>query len=295
MKFHLFIVFSIFLASLAHADTPFSHYGVIQNVQNYSSNPFWNPNGPYNQRMPTAVYAMGPDIGTDECQDMVSYLVATECAARNKCVSTQLSDIRPSIIMQLSKMPGGNYATSCGGYIDTIYDAYVKQNAIAAPSAGAMFPTATGMGTATTESTFEIKNPLSPKLQQWQMEILDRKQELKDLQSANGVSDPELVRTTDFPTTYADLSFGERMENAKTGYEPYKDSRAFKEIKVESEKDYLRRQQELARMRDELNLNDEEFCKKHPTHTKCKESAATAAQRQKMMTLLANALKEAKK
>jgi hypothetical protein len=247
MKFHLFIVFPIFIASLAHADTPFSKYGMVQNVQNYSSNPFWNPNGPYNQRMPTAVYATGPDVETDECQNIVSYLVSVECATRNKCVSTQLSDVKPSIILQLSQMSGGSYATACGGYIDSAFESYVKQNAIAAPSSGAAFPTTTGMGTKNNDTTFEIKNPFSPKLQEWQKEILDRKQELKDLQAANGVSEPHVVRTNQFPTTYADLSFSERMENAKTGYEPYKDSRAFKEVKVESQEDYLIRQEKIRR------------------------------------------------
>ena len=276
MKFHLFIVFSIFISSLAHADTSFSKYGMVQNVQNYSSNPFWNPNGPYNQRMPTAVYATGPDVETDECQNIVSYLVSVECATRNKCVSTQLSDVKPSIILQLSQMSGGSYATACGGYIDSAFESYVKQNAIAAPSSGAAFPTTTGMPSATTESTFEIKNPFSPKLQEWQEEILDRKQELKDLQAANGVSAPQLVRTTEFPTTYADLSFSERMENAKTGYEPYKDSRAFKEIKVESEKDYLKRQQELARAKDRMNLTMEEFCKKYPADELCKKKDSSS-------------------
>lgn len=257
MKFHLFIVFSMFLATLAHADTPFSHYGVIQNVQNYSSNPFWNPNGPYNQRMPTAVYAMGPDIGTDECQDMVSYLVAAECANRNKCITTQLSDIRPAIILQLSQMPNGNYASSCGGYIDTAFDQYLKTNAIAAPSAGAAFPTTTGMGTTNDGSTFKIQNPLSPKLQEWQMEILDRKQELKDLQAANGVTTPRLVRTTEFPDTYADLSFTERMENAAAGYEPFKDARAYKEIEIESQEDYLIRQEKIKRRQNAYCQQDQ--------------------------------------
>lgn len=271
MKLHLFVVFFVFIASLVHADTPLSKYGMIQNVQNYSSNPFWNPNGPYNQRMPTAVYAMGPDVGTDECQNIVLYLVSAECATRNKCVSTQLSDIKPSIILQLSQMSGGSYATACGGYIDSTFDAYVKQNAIAAPSAGAAFPTTTDMPSATTESTFEIKNPFSLKLQEWQKEILDRKQELKDLQAANGVSEPHVVRTTEFPPIYADLSFSERMENAKTGYEPYKDASAYKEIKVESEENYLKRQQELARAKDRMNLTMEEFCKKYPNEGMCRE------------------------
>ncbi|MBR1953942.1 MAG: hypothetical protein IKA25_02610 [Alphaproteobacteria bacterium] len=234
MKFNLFIIFSALFASFAHANTVMSKYGVIQNVQDYSSNPFWNPNGPYNQRFPTAVYATGPSVETSDCQNVVSYLVAAECANRNKCITTQLSDIRPAIILQLSQMPNGNYASSCGGYIDTAFEQYLKTNAIAAPSAGAAFPTATGMGTMGDGSKFEMQNPLSPKLQEWQMEILDRKQELKDLQAANGVKQPKLVRTTEFPTTYADLSFTERMENAAAGYAPFKDARAYKEIEVEN-------------------------------------------------------------
>ena len=245
MKIHLFIILSVLYAPLSHADTPFSKYGAIQNVQNYSANRFWTPDGPYNQRFPTAVYATGPDVETDDCQNLVSYLVSMECGMRNKCISTQLSDIHPSIMLQLSQIPDGNYASACGGYIDTAFDTYKKQNSIAAPSAGAAFPTATGMGTTNDGSAFKMPNPLSPKLQEWQQGILDRKQELKDLQSANGVSDPHLVRTNQFPTTYTDLSFTERMENATAGYEPYKDARAFKEITVESEKDYLIRREKI--------------------------------------------------
>ena len=269
----LFALYTLFFINCANAQTstPFSKYGVIQNVQDYSSNPFWNPNGPYNQRFPTAVYATGPSVETSDCQNVVSYLVAAECANRNKCVTTQLSDIRPAIILQLSQMPNGNYASSCGGYIDTAFEQYLKTNAIAAPSAGAAFPTATGMGTINDGSKFEMQNPLSPKLQEWQMEILDRKQELKDLQAANGVKQPKLVRTTEFPTTYADLSFTERMENAAAGYEPFKDARAYKEIEVENIEAYLRRQEKLARIRDYNNLSLDEYCKKHPNDELCKK------------------------
>lgn len=233
MYCRLFVVFYAFFVMLAHADTPFSKYGVVQNVQNYSSNPFWSPDAPYNQRMPTAVYAKGPDVETADCQNIVAYLVAVECANRNKCASSRLLDVRPSIVLQLSQMSGGSYVTACAGYIDAAFDQYKKQNAVAAPSAGVAFPTATGMGTRNNDSTFEIKNPFSPKLQEWQMEILGREQELKDLQAANGVKQPQIVPVTEFPTTYADLPFTERMENAKTGYEPYKDKRAYKEIEIE--------------------------------------------------------------
>ena len=173
-------------------------------------------------------------------------------------------------------MSGGSYVTACAGYIDAAFDQYKKQNAVAAPSAGVAFPTATGMGTRNNDSTFEIKNPFSPKLQEWQMEILDRKQELKDLQAANGVSEPHVVRTNQFPTTYADLSFSERMENAKTGYEPYKGASAYKKIKIESEEDYLKRQQELARTKDRMNLTMEEFCKKYPADELCKKQDSSS-------------------
>lgn len=249
MKFNIFAIAFAFFATLAHADTPFSKYGVIQNVQNYSSNPFWNPDGPYNQRMPTAVYATGPDVETSDCQTMVAYLVASECATRNKCISSQLSDIRPAIILQLSRIPNGNYATSCAGYIDTAFDAYVTQNAIAASSANAAFPTASGVAPADTDTPPQIQNPYTPKLQDWQREMLERQQELKDLQAANGVTAPHLVRTTEYPTVYADLSFEQRNENATDGYEPFKDNSAYKPIEIEKMSDYLERQERLARLR----------------------------------------------
>lgn len=217
--------------------------------------------------MPTAVYAKGPDVETADCQNIVAYLVAVECANRNKCASSRLLDVRPSIVLQLSQMSGGSYVTACAGYIDAAFDQYKKQNAVAAPSAGVAFPTATGMGTRNNDSTFEIKNPFSPKLQEWQMEILGREQELKDLQAANGVKQPQIVPVTEFPTTYADLPFSERMENAKAGYEPFKGTSAYKEIKVESEDSYLKRQQE----KDRMNLPMEEFCKKYPNESVCRE------------------------
>lgn len=239
----LFALCSLFFINCATAqsNTPFSKYGVIQNVQNYSSNPFWSPDAPYNQRMPTAVYAKGPDVETADCQNIVAYLVAAECANRNNCASSRLLDVRPSIVLQLSQMSGGSYVTACAGYIDAAFDQYKKQNAVAAPSAGVAFPVTTGTGVVNDGVTIEKQNPFSPKLQEWQMEILGREQELKDLQAANGVKQPQIVPVTEFPTTYADLPFSERMENAKTGYEPFKGTSAYKEIKIESEENYLKR------------------------------------------------------
>ena len=158
----LFALCSLFFINCATAqsNTPFSKYGVIQNVQNYSSNPFWSPDAPYNQRMPTAVYAKGPDVETADCQNIVAYLVAVECANRNNCASSRLLDVRPSIVLQLSQMSGGSYVTACAGYIDAAFDQYKKQNAVAAPSAGVAFPTATRFCLPSWQSFITKASPL---------------------------------------------------------------------------------------------------------------------------------------
>ena len=110
----------------SQSKTPFTQHGLVQNVQNYSSNPFWNPNAPYNQRMPTAVYAQGTDVKTSECQGLATALVEQQCALRDNCSNIQLSDIRPAMIIQMSQLPGGNYSTACAGYLDTAFENYKK-------------------------------------------------------------------------------------------------------------------------------------------------------------------------
>ena len=52
-----------------------------------------------------------------------------------------------------------------------------------------------------------------------------------DLQSQNGTN-VYGITANPFPTTYADLTFSERMENEQQGYEPYKDSVAYHSIKI---------------------------------------------------------------
>lgn len=245
IKFKNFIwIFAGFAAFLtaSHASTPFSKYGVIQNVQNYSTNPFWDPSSPYNNtNMPQPVYATGPDVTTDECQRIVASLVTVQCMAQNNCVDTQLSDIRPAIMLQLSRMTGGNYATACGGYLDGIFNEYVNRYANAAPrGVPTSFPTATVPNPNINGNQIEIKNPLAPQKPDWAIEMQERKQELQDLQSQNGSGSVGLY-SADFPTTYADLSFSERMANAQQGYEPFKDTKAYTELKIESEQEYLTR------------------------------------------------------
>lgn len=238
----LFFAFCAMLTGdFAHAvtSTPFSQYGQIQNVQNYSSNPFWNPSGPYNQRMPQAVYVDGPEINAGDCQRTVSALVANVCATLNNCIGKQLSDVRPTLMLQLSRLPGHNYATSCAGYIDTEFENYIKAYGNAGTSSGTIsFPNATAP--SNTGNSVDIKNPFEKPIPQWQQDVIERTQELENLQAQNG-GNMGHVEKADFPTTFADLSFEERMNIKAKGYEPYKDMKAYHPITLESMETYIDR------------------------------------------------------
>ena len=235
MGIFVFIIFPYQASALMSKD------GVIQNVQTYSSNPFWQMGtNSYNQRMPTAIYATGTAIETSECQSIVATLIATQCAMRNNCISTQLSEIRPTIMLQLSRIPNGNYATACGGYIDTAFDTYIKTRANAAPTTQTTFPTATTPNPTATAPMPALKNPYNPSIPDWQSDIMERKLELQELQSANGAGNTGLERAA-FPTSASDLSYEQRIENAAAGYEPYNNKSAFTQITIaapkETEKD----------------------------------------------------------
>jgi len=143
LKSLFFAVFCGFYAFTATATTSlFSDYGQIQNVQNYSSNPFWSPNSPYNQRMPQPIYVQGPDLNTEDCMQIVQSLVAVQCMVRDNCKDTQLSEIRPAIMVQLSQLPGHNYVSSCSGYLDGAFEKYVEQYGNGVSNRPVDFPTA---------------------------------------------------------------------------------------------------------------------------------------------------------
>lgn len=223
---------------------PISQYGLIQNVQNYSSNPFWNPNGLYNQRMPQAVYVQGADLNTADCQRTVGTLIASYCVENDNCVGMRISDIRPAMMLQLARLPGHNYATSCAGFIDSEFESYVSKYSNAGPSnAYTAFPTGTVTNPTFNETEYQIDNPYIYRTrkwnnQEWEQEKFDRYDELMDLQSQNSANDVMLARA-DFPTTAADLSFTDRMELQSAGYEPFKDSSPYAApLKIEDEQEY---------------------------------------------------------
>lgn len=225
--------------------TPFSQYGQIQNVQNYSSNPFWDPSSPYNQRMPVPVYVTGTDIDTADCTTVVGALVASFCATRNNCVGMDVNDARPTITVQLASLPNHNYVTPCAGYIDSEFDKYVSQNAVAAPTGKTVaFPTATTANPTVNQQNYQFTNPYDPKPADWQIDMMERKNELQNLQSANTAGTSQLARAS-FPTTAADLSFTERIQNDAAGYAPYAGKSAYEPLNIESEEKYLNRMREL--------------------------------------------------
>ncbi|MBN1324740.1 MAG: hypothetical protein JW974_00770 [Alphaproteobacteria bacterium] len=231
---------------------PLSKYGQIQNVQNYSSNPFWGSNSPYNQRMPQAIYAQGAALNAAECQSVVSQLVASVCSGRNNCTGTNLNDVKPTIMVQLSKMPENNYVSACSGFIDSAFSDYVAKYGSAVQ--GTNFPTALNPGNNSNEQNdFKPENPYALKSPQWHGEewfgeIVGRTKELNNLQAQN--AEDTTLTATQMPETIADLSFQERMDNAADGYADWKcDPKtgvncSYKQLNIEKDETYWQREQQ---------------------------------------------------
>ena len=228
LKSLLCAVFCGFYAINATAATSlFSDYGQIQNVQHYSTNPFWTPNSPYNQRMPQPVYVQGADLTAEDCFKVVQSLVSVQCMARDNCKNTTLSDIRPTIMVQLSNLPGNNYVSACSGYIDGVFESYVAQYGNTLPNRAVAFPAGTTLNQNLNDNdVIQIENPYKQVPAKWQMEIKERSDELQQLQKQNGAGSEHLSATA-FPTTFEDLSFSERMAVKAEGYEPYKGASAY--------------------------------------------------------------------
>lgn len=219
-----------------------SQYGQIQNVQNYSSNPFWYPNRSYNQGMPVPVNVTGPDLSTADCITTVSVLISAFCGTNNNCTDMQLVDIRPTIVLQLSRLPGHNYATSCIGYIDSEFDKYKKDTQNTVPNHVVPFPTGlTDINPDIINDNTQIPNTYTPQVPEWKQEMIQRQQQLKQLQSQNGASDNTLAHN-DFPQTYEDLSFSERISNEAQGHEAFKDEVVYHGINIKNYNDYIAHQ-----------------------------------------------------
>lgn len=219
------------------APTLLSKKGEIQSVNKYSSNPYWNPDSPYNQRFPAPVYVSGPDLTSGDCNRVVSSLIQSYCTSNNNCANTRLSDARPTLMVQLSQLPGHGFATSCGGYIDSAFNDYKETYG---NSYTANTTLNTGQSTSkTTTQTIHVDNPFTKTKSEYEIGVDVRTAELEQMQRMT-TPDPT-VTPTDFPKTVADLSFTDRVANATAGYEPYKDLNAYKTPKFETDAEYYER------------------------------------------------------
>ncbi|MDR2769888.1 MAG: hypothetical protein LBB08_00380 [Rickettsiales bacterium] len=229
--------FGLFLsaAMLARAGA-----AAIDNVANYSSNPFYSSNSPYNQRFPTPVYAKGPAIGAAECQSAVASAIWTQCSLRNNCLNLAANDILSAVVLDLSNRTGANYATSCVGYIENAFNQY-KQSAASTVYQN-NFPA------ATKPSGFSItpaapQNPynyaaVTPKYEQVQDA---RAAQLAALQYQTGGTAG--LTASAMPSTFEDLSFTERMDALREGWQdPSVGKSSFKQIEIESDEDMFTRQ-----------------------------------------------------
>ena len=230
-----------------------SNYGEIQSVKNYSSNPFWNKNSPYNQNFPKPIYATGADLNTGDCNRVVENLVTAYCTEHNYCRNLRISDVRPTIMVQLSQLPGHNFATSCGGYIDSTFDKFQKEYGNTS--------TVNLPNTATQNANIQITNPFAQKQTADQKAVADRTAELERLQS---ITTPTAsVHAEYFPKTTADLSFTDRLANTAAGLEPYKDKESYKKP------NFLGEDEEFFNRLKAINF--EEYCNRRPNDTECKE------------------------
>ncbi len=266
------VIFAVFVAyfgimrtgvAAQKAPTPFSTYGEIQNVQKYSSNPFWNKDSPYNQRMPTPIYATGADLTTGDCNRMVANLVASYCASNNNCTNKKLSDVRPTVMVQLSQLPGHSFATSCSGYIDSEFENYKKtygnafQNNIIKPVSN----------NQTTKSIIQTDNLFKKQPSKAEQAFADRAAELKRLQTIN--TPTPVVTAKEFPKTIDDISFTDRMALASEGYEPYKDKKSYVIPTFEEEDENF-----FERLK---KMNFKEYCRRRPKDSDCQPKATSNA------------------
>ena len=242
------------LFGVSFAETPLSKYGQIQNVQNYSTNHFYN--GLYNQKAPQAIYATGADLSSADCQSAVSTLIAAHCALNNNCIGMQLSDVRPALMLGLSQMPGHNYATSCAGFVDTAFRDFQSRHRLNnMANMPVAFPESSGIANPNAFAPIVAAKP-APATQN----------QMVGVGNPNGTG---LNRNATFPRSVADLSLSDLMAVKAEGYEPFKDMEAYHEIDIIAPGEEYYTERQLAELnaqqqKDATSLSKEEYCKKYP-------------------------------
>ncbi|MBO4480771.1 MAG: hypothetical protein J5742_04095 [Alphaproteobacteria bacterium] len=232
------------------APTAFSTYGQIKPVQKYSSNPFWTKDSPYNQRIPTPIYATGADLNTGDCNRVVSNLLLSYCTSID-CSDKRISDVRPVIMVQLSQLPGHNFATSCGGYIDAIFENYKKSYGNTSA--------VNVVKTTQRQNDIQLDNLFAKPVSEYESGVAARTAELNKLQ-AKTTKKPAVTKT-EFPKTISDIGFTDRVANSTAGYAPYKDKKSYLVPDFEDEDETFFERLKL--------INPTEFCRRRPQDDFC--------------------------
>ena len=229
----------------AHVCAAAPIFNTLDNVQNYSSNPAYSTNGPYNQGFPVPVYVKGPRLGAAECQMSVNSAVWTQCAYRNNCANLTADDIRGDVVMELSRRTDANYATACIGYVNGAFNLYRQQmTGLVTPG---RFPA--GGKPAEYPTAQQITNPFTyeNQLPQYEYEQGLRSNQLAAMQTQNA-GRPRLTMEQ-MPDTFEDLSFAERMAAIQEGWQHPAVGDTYKYGTLNIEKDeemYGRQRRELA-------------------------------------------------
>ena len=128
------------------------------------------------------------NINTEKCKSVVSGIIISECSIRNNCRDMNLMTIKPTIMVRLSKIDGGNFIAACNGFIDSEFNNYLLSQ-----KGGVSFPKAVKNNSNLTDFSYKSQNYNSNKLTK-----------------------------TDMPKTINDLSFTQRLNNKKNGYEQWR-------------------------------------------------------------------------
>ena len=81
-------------------------------------------------------------------------------------------------------------------------------------------------------------------------------------------SETSLLSASNFPKTFNDVSFTDRIAIKRAAYVPFQDMEAYKGLVVAGEEHYTERQLaelEIQRQQDSLSLPKAEYCDKYPT------------------------------
>lgn len=179
----MFKILSIFFLILFSAKLDaytYNHNNLIKNTSSEQIN--------YIHGKLTPVVIDKMNINTEKCKSVVSGIIISECRIRNNCRDMSLKDIKPTVMVRLSKIPGGNFISACNGFIDSEFNNYLF-----AQKAGVSFPKTNNTNSNLIDFNYETQNYSSKKLTK-----------------------------IDMPKTINDLSFAQRLNNKKKGYEQWR-------------------------------------------------------------------------